>query len=329
MAKRWLSIIQPPTYGDSITILSIDGGGIRGIIPATILAFLESQLQKLDGEEMRIADYFDVIAETSTKGLVTAMLTAPGDDNRPLFAAKDITSFYLEHCTKIFPQRRGPFASCLKFLNAVVGPKYNGKYLHDVVKRKLGDKSIAETLTNAVIPTFDIRRLQPIIFSTYQVKSHKSKNAVLSDICIGTSAAPTYLPAHYFETKGSNGKLKSYHLVDGGVAANNPASADMVDIQMSVVFQALYSERSYLRIQDDNLTGTTSSVDIATKENLEKLVQIGKDLLKKSVSRVNLETGLFEPVENEGTNEQALIRFARLLSKERRLRWQRTRLTPV
>ncbi|XP_020517550.1 patatin-like protein 2 isoform X4 [Amborella trichopoda] len=249
MAKRWLSIIQPPTYGDSITILSIDGGGIRGIIPATILAFLESQLQKLDGEEMRIADYFDVIAETSTKGLVTAMLTAPGDDNRPLFAAKDITSFYLEHCTKIFPQRRGPFASCLKFLNAVVGPKYNGKYLHDVVKRKLGDKSIAETLTNAVIPTFDIRRLQPIIFSTYQVKSHKSKNAVLSDICIGTSAAPTYLPAHYFETKGSNGKLKSYHLVDGGVAANNPASADMVDIQMSVVFQALYSERSYLRIQ--------------------------------------------------------------------------------
>ncbi|XP_020517547.1 patatin-like protein 2 isoform X2 [Amborella trichopoda] len=302
MAKRWLSIIQPPTYGDSITILSIDGGGIRGIIPATILAFLESQLQKLDGEEMRIADYFDVIAETSTKGLVTAMLTAPGDDNRPLFAAKDITSFYLEHCTKIFPQRRGPFASCLKFLNAVVGPKYNGKYLHDVVKRKLGDKSIAETLTNAVIPTFDIRRLQPIIFSTYQVKSHKSKNAVLSDICIGTSAAPTYLPAHYFETKGSNGKLKSYHLVDGGVAANNP---------------------------DDNLTGTTSSVDIATKENLEKLVQIGKDLLKKSVSRVNLETGLFEPVENEGTNEQALIRFARLLSKERRLRWQRTRLTPV
>ncbi|XP_020517551.1 patatin-like protein 2 isoform X5 [Amborella trichopoda] len=257
------------------------------------------------------------------------MLTAPGDDNRPLFAAKDITSFYLEHCTKIFPQRRGPFASCLKFLNAVVGPKYNGKYLHDVVKRKLGDKSIAETLTNAVIPTFDIRRLQPIIFSTYQVKSHKSKNAVLSDICIGTSAAPTYLPAHYFETKGSNGKLKSYHLVDGGVAANNPASADMVDIQMSVVFQALYSERSYLRIQDDNLTGTTSSVDIATKENLEKLVQIGKDLLKKSVSRVNLETGLFEPVENEGTNEQALIRFARLLSKERRLRWQRTRLTPV
>ncbi|KAF8377522.1 hypothetical protein HHK36_030904 [Tetracentron sinense] len=81
--------IQPPTYGNLITILSIDGGGIRGIIPGTILAYLESQLQELDGEDARLADYFDVIAGTSTGGLLTAMLTAPDDNNRPLFAAKN------------------------------------------------------------------------------------------------------------------------------------------------------------------------------------------------------------------------------------------------
>ncbi|WRX25001.1 Patatin-like phospholipase domain - like 10 [Theobroma cacao] len=85
------------------TILSIDGGGVRGIIPATILAFLESELQ-LDGKEARIADYFDFIAGTSTGGLVTAMFTSPNDENRPLFAAKEIIEFYLEHCPKIFPQ---------------------------------------------------------------------------------------------------------------------------------------------------------------------------------------------------------------------------------
>jgi len=63
-------------------------------------------LQELDGPDTRIADYFDVIAGTSTGGLVTAMLTAPHNDGRPLFAAKEINDFYLEHCPKIFPSGR-------------------------------------------------------------------------------------------------------------------------------------------------------------------------------------------------------------------------------
>ena len=63
-------------------------------------------MQKLDGENARIADYFDVIAGTSSGGLDTAMLTSPNDKNRPLFAAKDIKDFYLDNCPKIFPQNR-------------------------------------------------------------------------------------------------------------------------------------------------------------------------------------------------------------------------------
>ncbi|KAK2994428.1 hypothetical protein RJ640_001244 [Escallonia rubra] len=308
------SPLQPPTYGNLITVLSIDGGGIRGIIPGTILEFLESELQKLDGKDARLADYFDVIAGTSTGGLVTAMLTAPNEKNRPLFAAKDATN-------------------------------------------------------------------------------HPSLDALLSDICIGTSAAPTYLPAHYFETQDPTGKVRKFNLIDGGVAANNPtliaigevtkqiirgspdffpikpmdygrflvislgtgsskpeekyeadeaakwgvlgwltsdgstplvnvftqASADMVDFHLSVVFKALKSEERYLRIQDDTLTGAVSSVDIATKENLQDLVKVGEGLLRKPVSRVNMETGKVEPAGHE-TNEEALIRFAKMLSMEKRIR---------
>lgn len=385
---------QPPTYGNLVTILSIDGGGIRGIIPGTILSFLESELQKLDGEDARIADYFDVISGTSTGGLVTAMLTTPNENNRPMFAAEDIKDFYLEHCPKIFsqPSSYNPFGSALKYYRAVSGPKYDGKYLHSIVRKKLGNVRLHQTLTNIVIPTFDIKRLQPTIFSSYEVKSNQNLDALLSDICIATSAAPTYLPAHYFETKDPTGKVREFNLIDGGVAANNPAqvavgevtkqilqgspdffpmkplhfekflvislgtgsakpehkydahkaakwgvigwltsggsplvdvftqaSADMVDLHLSVVFQALQSENNYLRIQDDSLDSTVSSVDIATKENLDNLVKVGKELLKKPVSRINMEKGIFEP-SNQGTNEDALKRFAKLLSDEKRLR---------
>ncbi|KAJ4837888.1 Patatin-like protein 2 [Turnera subulata] len=390
------SPLQAPTFGNLITVLSIDGGGIRGLIAGTILAFLESELQKLDGEDARLADYFDVVSGTSTGGLVTAMLTTPNERNRPLFAAKDIKDFYLQHCPKIFPQNRSPFAHSANLVKSLIGPKYDGKYLHDVVKEKLGDTRLHQTLTNVVIPTFDIKRLQPIIFSSYQVKNNPSIDALLSDICISTSAAPTYLPAHHFETN-SNGKSRHFNLIDGGVAANNPAlvtigevtreilrgspdffpirptdynrflvlslgtgsakaeekydaeeaakwgllgwltsdnstplvdifmqaSGDMVDIHLSSVFAALHSEENYLRIQDDNLTAELSSVDIATQENLENLVKVGEELLKKPVSRVNLETGVFERA-YKATNEEALIKMAKLLSNEKKVREARS-----
>lgn len=394
MEKSLVPQIQPPTYGSLVTILSIDGGGIRGIIPATILALLESQLQAVDGDDARIADYFDVIAGTSTGGLVTAMLTAPDDQKRPLFAAKEIMPFYLEHGPKIFPETRGIFGWIMSIVRSLIGPKYDGKYLKRITKEKLGGTRLHETLTSVVIPTFDIKSLQPTIFSTYEVKRSPCLDAPLADICIGSSAAPTYFPGHYFKNQDKEGKTQEFNLIDGGVAANNPAlvaitqvtkqvfdknpdffpikpmdfgrflvisigtgspkseqkynakmaskwgvlgwllhggstplvdvfmqaSADMVDFHISMVFQALHSEDNYLRIQDDTLRGKDASVDVATEENLDNLVKIGERLLKKPVSRVNLETGLSEPVENGGTNEEALKRFAKLLSDEKRLR---------
>lgn len=214
----------PADDGHLVTVLSIDGGGIRGIIPGIILGFLESELQKLDGDNARLADYFDVIAGTSTGGLVTAMLTAPNGKNRPLFSAKDIKEFYLEHSPKIFPQNNNLFSKIFKLGKALLGPQYDGKYLHSVIQEKLGATKLHQTLTNIVIPTFDIKRLQPTIFSSFQLKDRPDMNGMLSDICIATSAAPTYLPAHSFETKDQHGKvMNNFDLVDGGVAANNPA----------------------------------------------------------------------------------------------------------
>ncbi|KAJ3704977.1 hypothetical protein LUZ61_008682 [Rhynchospora tenuis] len=342
-----------PAKGKIVTVLSIDGGGIRGIIAATILAFLESKLQELDGEGARLADYFDVIAGTSTGGLLALMLTAPDKNKRPLFAAKDLTNFYIKHGPKIFPHKNAVISE----IEMVAGPKYDGKYLHSM-------------------------------------KYKTQKDALLSDIAIGTSAAPTFFPAHYFVNNDNKGVQWEFNLVDGGVAANNPtltamsqitreivlgndqffpinptdynkflvislgtgsnkseekfsaqeaakwgifgwlshngaspivdifnyASADMVDIHLAVLFQALRSEENYLRIQDDALTGSTISMDDSSMENMRKLIEIGSDLLNGPVSRVNLETGTFEPISGAGTNADMLSMLAKKLSDERRTR---------
>jgi hypothetical protein len=64
-----------------------------------------------------------------------------------------------------------------------------------------------------------------------------------------------------------------------------------------------------MNLQDDTLRGNLSSVDVSTTKNLEDLVKVGEDLLKKPVARINLDTGLYEPIPNGGTNEEALERF--------------------
>ncbi|XP_062102060.1 patatin-like protein 3 [Humulus lupulus] len=387
-------IRQPPKHGNMITILSVDGGGIRGIIPAVLIEYLESELQELDGKDARIADYFDMISGTSTGGLITAMLTAPNKNNRPLYAGNEIVPFYLQHCPKIFPQSNGLFGLLDPVRGVAIGPKYNGKYLHDTVRNILGTTRLHETLTNVVIPTFDIKKLQPVIFSSYQAKTITALDARLSDICIATSAAPTYLPSHYFTNQDKDGTTAEFDLIDGGMAANNPslaafseitkqiskgnpdfgsirpldcsrfllitlgtgsnkteqkynakmsaqwgtvnwiffngstpiidvfseASADMVDYHNSVLFQAFDSQHNYLRIDDDTLKGTLASVDIATKDNLNNLVKTGNELLNKPVVRMNLATGLYEPVPGAGTNAHALKRLAKVLSDEKKLR---------
>ncbi|VAI09312.1 unnamed protein product [Triticum turgidum subsp. durum] len=218
---------QPVAPGQRVTVLTIDGGGIRGLIPGTILAFLEAKLQELDGPGARLADYFDCIAGTSTGGLITAMITAPGKDGRPLFAAKDVNRFYLDNGPYIFPQRRCALAAVTASLRR---PRYNGKYLHGKIRSMLGETRLCDALTDVVIPTFDVKLLQPIIFSTYDARCMPLKNARLADVCIGTSAAPTYLPAHHFHTHDGNGKEREYNLIDGGVAANNPTMVAMTQI---------------------------------------------------------------------------------------------------
>ncbi|CAH8344326.1 unnamed protein product [Eruca vesicaria subsp. sativa] len=389
---------KPPSLGTLVTILSLDGGGVRGIIAGVILDYLEKQLQEMDGEEARLADYFDVVAGTSTGGLITAMLTVPSETGRPQLAAKDIVPFYLEHSPKIFPQPQGLSALLPKLSKLLSGSKYSGRYLRKLLSKLLGETRLHQTLTNIVIPTFDMKKLQPTIFSSYQALVDPSLDVKLADICIGTSAAPTFFPPHFFSNEDSQGKTTEFHLVDGAVTANNPtlvamttvtrqivkndpdmgklkplgfdkflvisigtgsskkemkysakkaakwgiiswlynegstplldmisdSGRDMIHFHSSVLFKALQSEDMYLRIDDDTLEEDVSSMDLATKSNLENLVKIGEKVLKNRVMHMNIDAGVYEHTPENVTNEEELKRFAKILSDERKLRKMRS-----
>ncbi|XP_024528889.1 patatin-like protein 2 [Selaginella moellendorffii] len=215
-------------------ILSIDGGGVRGVIPATILEYLEDCLQELDGPSVRLADYFDTIAGTSTGGIIAAMLGTPSKDNRPMFMAKEITGFYFANAQKIFPQY------FLKSAAGLFGPKYSEKPMESLLHEYIGDLKMRDTLVPLVIPTFDTKLQQPVFFTTSEAKTNESKNAFLRDVVRGTTAAPTYLPPKYFQMPTG----VEFNLVDGGLAANNPTFLAIV--------QALKDSEA----QDPGLVGT-------------------------------------------------------------------------
>lgn len=220
-----------------ITILSIDGGGIRGIIPGTILARLEKELERLDGkdygEEVRIVDYFDVIAGTSTGGLITALLATPpppeeegkkgGGRPRPR-PATFINHIYREKGQYIFSNPTYNTAARSWLGKMVIPAFFHAKYQIDniftVVNNLLKKTLLKDTLTNIVIPAYDATNLRPVLFSSKQgayIKGHKVKyDITMERVVLSTAAAPWYLPPNQFFTD------QYYELVDGGVAANNP-----------------------------------------------------------------------------------------------------------
>ncbi|KAJ0041551.1 hypothetical protein Pint_28076 [Pistacia integerrima] len=178
-----------------------------------------------------------------------------------------------------------------KRMKSLLGPKYNGDYL-----RKLAES-----------------------------------DALLSEVCIATSAAPTYFPTHHFKTKDSHGNDTPFHLVDGGMAANNPTLLAMKPT--GTVFPGNPDEVPAQALQyqkDATLTGDTSSTDKATKKNMQELVKIGDRLLKKPVSRMNLDSGILEPVDNGGNNEQVLtIQLIALTEKNTYTSTQNQSQTPI
>jgi uncharacterized protein len=204
------------TMTKKIRILSIDGGGIKGILPGTILEYIESKICEKAGADKRLSDYFDMIAGTSTGGILSCIYLAPGDNGRPKFTAKQAVNLYIEKGHEIFDldiwQR-------LSSGFGTIDEKYSAENLEQNLKEYFGDLKLSQLLKPCLITSYEITKRAAFFFTSMDAKKNEVDNFLVRDICRATSAAPTY-----FETA----KIKSlyeapFYLIDGGVFANNPA----------------------------------------------------------------------------------------------------------
>lgn len=179
----------------------------------------------------------------------------------------------------------------------VWGPKYDGEALKEAINNKLKDVKLEETVTRILVPTFDVYKRSVIIFDSRD-NPHQS-TIPLAHVCIATTAAPVYFPAHEFKHQESDAKKETeYNLIDGGVAANNPTQDAIWSIIKEATPQVYFKKLLVISI------GTGSTRHMYKAEECRKWGLIGwlyKDghnplldiFSKNTASMIHYTTGFF------------------------------------
>lgn len=199
---------QAPANGDrEFRILSIDGGGIKGVFPAAFLAELETSLRE------PIYRYFDLIAGTSTGGIIALGLGLG-------LSATTITTFYEKHGPHIFPAAL--LSTPIRLVRQFISSKYSPDALRSALEDTFKDCTLSDSKVRLLIPSFNVNNGEIHIYKTrHHARFHTDFRVSMVDVALATTAAPTYFPIH----KGAGRAL----YVDGGLWANNPVGNAVVE----------------------------------------------------------------------------------------------------
>ncbi len=206
-----------------VRILSIDGGGIRGIIPATIMKYVEEELCKRTGNEnARIADYFDLIAGTSTGGILTCIYLVPGrdeDQNGPstFYTAAEALDFYVKEGYNIFNASK--LSAWKRLWGLRNATEFSPAYIETLFEHRFKDLRMNDLCRPCLVTTYNMKTRSSYFFtSTEPAELHRE--FFVRDVARSTSAAPTYFPPAMIHNLATKQEMIN---IDGGVFANNPA----------------------------------------------------------------------------------------------------------
>jgi uncharacterized protein len=200
-----------------VKILAIDGGGIRGMIPAMLLAHIENITSR------PIATLFDLVAGTSTGGILALGLTIPKAAGAALYTAQHFVDMYEHEGSRIFSRS---FWRRIVACGNLREEKYSAAGIEAVLADYFGDARLRDAVTDVLVTSYEIERSFPFFFKSSNALERMDYDFPARLVARATSAAPTYfepmkLPA------GTN--IDHYTLIDGGVFANNPAACALVE----------------------------------------------------------------------------------------------------
>jgi uncharacterized protein len=222
------------TDGKVLRILSIDGGGIRGIIPALMLA----EIERLAGRPA--CELFDLIAGTSTGGIIALGVSVPDTNGGgPMWSAEQLAELYVTEGPHIFHHS---LLRTIETVDGVLHEKYSASGLEKALERYMGDTLLSEALTDVLITSYDIQRHEPTFFKSFTPDPRRGAaqggaprqgggsesqfsgaEYPMRFVARATSAAPTYFKPEDLLNATPSGQPPDYVLVDGGTFANNPA----------------------------------------------------------------------------------------------------------
>jgi len=194
-----------------VRILSIDGGGIRAILPSMILA----ELERLAGRPT--AELFDLVAGTSSGALLGLAMVAPDPEGKPRFKAGDVARLYEIGGSRVFSRSMW---HQIRAVGNLVDEKYPAAGLEQVLDRAFGEVMLSEALTDTLVTSYEVEERAPFFFSTRRARELEGHDFPMAKVVRAATAAPTFFePARIPSING-----KGYHaLIDGAVIAYNPA----------------------------------------------------------------------------------------------------------
>jgi patatin-like phospholipase/acyl hydrolase len=200
-----------------LRVLALDGGGIRGVIPATVLAEIEQRTGK------RIAELFDLIAGTSTGGILALGLTKPDprDETKPHYTAQDLIGMYEQNGSAIFSRSLG---HRLITLFGLLGSKYAVSGLDRTLDTYFGDSRLKDAVAEVLITSYDLETRDSWFLARHKAREDAKVNDFpMVRVARATSAAPTYFRPERLSDDSKDG------MIDGGVHSNNPAMCAWVE----------------------------------------------------------------------------------------------------